>query len=41
MNAVEVEPVRIAADQVFTNAIVDAVAPHMSRKAVAPHMSRN
>jgi NitT/TauT family transport system substrate-binding protein len=31
MNAVEVEPVRIAADQVFTNAIVDAVAPHMSR----------
>lgn len=31
MNAVEAEPVHIGADEVFTNAIVDAVAPQMSR----------
>ncbi len=32
MNAVEAEPVRITADQVSTNAIVDAVAPTMPNK---------
>lgn len=31
MNAVEAEPVRIGADQVYTNAVVDAVAPSMSQ----------
>jgi len=32
MNAVEAEPVRIAADQIFTNVIVDTVAPTITPK---------